>query len=154
MSSWALLTVCFVAPLVGGCGTSIQPGLANAPRLGGPPESDSRIHDVVSNGTDSCGRHAEHGPLRGRIPPCPTAGHPVVATVLFTESDSDSLVLPWLEHFYADWPCSSTSSLSRPDSAREVRHEAAGEGATSTPRWTLPARMTRASWAGVCSSGE
>jgi hypothetical protein len=166
MSPWALLTVCFVAPLVGGCATTIEPGLANAPRLGGSQASDLRIHDVVSNGADSCGRHAEHGPLRARIPPCPTAGHPVVGTVLFTESpDTESLVLPWLEHFYADWPCSTAGPLSRPDSAathgRGARAPALSAGVStpnpvvpiSTPGWTLPARMTRV-LASVCTSGD
>jgi hypothetical protein len=48
------------------------PGLANAPRLGGTPETDPRILDAIANGNDSCQRNAGGSVLRFQYPPCPT----------------------------------------------------------------------------------
>jgi hypothetical protein len=126
MSPWALLTTCFA---VSGCGGAVQAGLSNAPRLG-DSQTDLRIDDATSNGADSCERrpagptrskradpNENEGPLRGHIPPCPTTSHPVAVTLVTESARSDSLVVPWLEHFYADWPCASSRHLSWTDVA-------------------------------------
>ena len=107
MSRWLTLTVFSTASTLFGCAPALQPGLANAPRLGGTGLADEGIRDVVSNGDDACGRHVEHGPLRNRVPPCPTIAQPVagVPQPLVGAPRSESLVLPWLRHFYTGWPC-------------------------------------------------
>ncbi len=64
MSRWLVLTVFSIAPFAFGCASSVRPGLANAPRLGGSSTSDDRITDVVSNGDDACGLYAESGVLQ------------------------------------------------------------------------------------------
>jgi hypothetical protein len=55
-----------------GCSSSVQVGLANAPLLanGGTPET--RVHDVIANGNDSCERSGfpPGEVLKGHIPPC------------------------------------------------------------------------------------
>ena len=106
MSRWPVLTVPAIV-LLGGCAPSVEAGLANAPRLGG--STDDRVHDSISNGGDSCGRYAEHGPLRGRIPPCLVVVHPVEGVALAPPVASgkaeEGLVVPWLQHFYVGWPC-------------------------------------------------
>jgi hypothetical protein len=63
----AVLACWFVA----GCGGIVQPGLANAPWLGGATP-ETRVHDVIANGRDACERSAfpQGGVLRGQIPPC------------------------------------------------------------------------------------
>jgi hypothetical protein len=106
MSKWPMLAVLAIV-LLAGCAPSVEAGLANAPRLGG--SADERVHDVISNGGDSCGRYAEYGPLRYRIPPCPVAAHPIVsaklpAPVAGSKTD-DGFAAPWLQHFYVGWPC-------------------------------------------------
>jgi hypothetical protein len=53
------------------CGCTVQPGLTNAPQLGGTTIVDPRVHDVIANGPDSCGRNMDSGPLRYRVIPCP-----------------------------------------------------------------------------------
>jgi hypothetical protein len=107
MSRWLVLTVLSTATAMLGCAPSLQAGLANGPRLGGTGLADERIHDVVSNGDDGCGRHAEHGPLRNRMPPCSTIAQPVTGTMRWTvgAGGNESLVLPWVQHFYRGWPC-------------------------------------------------
>jgi hypothetical protein len=110
MSRWLVLAVFSIAPAMVGCASSsvsVRPGLANAPRLGSTGLADERITDVVSNGDDGCIRHAEHGALRNRLPPCPGAGRPVFATEwpVARAPGSESLVLPWVRHFYSPWPC-------------------------------------------------
>lgn len=57
--------------LLTGCGSVVQLGLANAPSLGGA-SPETRVHDVVANGPNSCER-SPFPPgevLRGQIPPC------------------------------------------------------------------------------------
>jgi hypothetical protein len=111
MSRWPVLAMLSVGSLLAGCApAAVHPGLANAPRLGGSAIADERVHDVISNGDDACGRNGEHGVLRGRLPPCPGVTHPIAATWLAPSAAAkdDSLVLPWLEHFYAGWPCPRT----------------------------------------------
>lgn len=57
--------------LVAGCGAVVQPGLANAPGLGGA-SPETRVHDAIANGRDACERSwfPQGGVLRGQIPPC------------------------------------------------------------------------------------
>lgn len=60
--AWCLLT---------GCGAVVQPGLANAPALGGA-SPEMRVHDAIANGHDACARamFPVGGVLRGQVPPC------------------------------------------------------------------------------------
>jgi hypothetical protein len=108
MGRWLVFAACAMALGAAGCSASVvQAGLANAPRHGGTGLADERVHDVIANGDDSCDRWAEHGPLRHRVPPCPAMAHPVASTWLLPSAagGSSSLVLPWLQHFYAGWAC-------------------------------------------------
>jgi hypothetical protein len=71
-----------------GCTSTVQVGLANAPLLinGGTPET--RVHDVIANGHDSCERSAfpPGEVLRGEIPPCnPTERAPGVPAFMPTQ---------------------------------------------------------------------
>lgn len=72
-------------------GTRMEAGLANAPRLGGATPEESQ--DVVV-----------------KMPPrAATSSHSVASTWLLPGSsvvEGQSLVGPWLEHFYVGWPCS------------------------------------------------
>jgi hypothetical protein len=111
MSRWPVLTVFSFGWTLLGCSPSLQPGLANAPRLGGTGLADERIRDVIANGDDACSRQAEQGPLRNRVPPCPTAARPVAGGQLPQPTGNGSLVLPWLRHFYNGWPCAHPAFL-------------------------------------------
>jgi hypothetical protein len=121
MARWPLLTVFSMAWSLAGCASSVRPGLANAPRLDGLGAADDRVVDVVANGDDSCGRHGEDGPLRSRWPPCPAHARAAMATVLLPGSPrpGESLVVPWLEHFYSGWPCARATA--RPTPSTETR---------------------------------
>jgi hypothetical protein len=59
-----------------GCGSIVQPGLANAPGLGGA-SPETRVHDAVANGHNACERSMfpQAEVLRGRIPPCGRESH-------------------------------------------------------------------------------
>lgn len=108
MSRWLLLTVFSMVWPLAGCMSSVRPGLANVPRPDdGLGSFHDRTYDVVANGDDSCGWHAEQGPLRGRWPPCGPPAHRAVSTQLLPANPGtgESLVVPWLEHFYVGWPC-------------------------------------------------
>jgi hypothetical protein len=104
-----------------GCASSVRPGLANVPRLDGLGAGDDRLADVVANGDDSCGRHGEDGALRGRWPPCPAHARAARAVVLLpgATSSGESLVVPWLEHFYTGWPCAH--AIARATSGSETK---------------------------------
>jgi hypothetical protein len=68
----APMAVCVIlSAVLVGCTSSVQVGLANAPWLGGETP-ETRVHDVIANGHDSCERSAfpQGGVLRGQIPPC------------------------------------------------------------------------------------
>jgi hypothetical protein len=118
MSRWLVLAAFSIAPLVVGCGSSVRPGLANAPRLGQAPTVDDRVSDVISNGDDACGLYSERGVLRNKVPPCPQwsgvapSGVPVLRPVSAV-APSGGLVEPWLNHFYSGWPCSPKTQASR-----------------------------------------
>jgi hypothetical protein len=99
-----------ICSLLLGCASTpvVTPGLASAPPLGGTGLADERPHDVVANGHESCEAVTGRSPLRGHLPPCPNATHPIVSVSLPPEpieGAHESLVLPWLEHFYVGWPC-------------------------------------------------
>ena len=103
-----------VAAFALGCGaTSVVPGLANAPALGGAQIADPRGHDVIANGLDSCGTHLDPGPLRYRVPPCPSVVPvtPKISLAPAPEHDVE-LELQWVRHYYEGWPCPHPKSLS------------------------------------------
>jgi hypothetical protein len=107
-----MLTAFSIGSTLLGCAPSLQPGLANAPRLGGTGLTDERMRDVIANGDDACSRQAEHGLLSNRIPPCPPAVGPAIGTEFSAKAaTNDSLVLPWLRHFYTGWPCAHPALL-------------------------------------------
>jgi hypothetical protein len=98
------------------CSSVVQPGLANAPTLGTTSTAEARVTDVIANGLDSCGRELDPGPLRHRIPKCPTVTERATPIsfrfVLPPGSTGDDVVQPWLEHYYSGWPCSHGGGLS------------------------------------------
>jgi hypothetical protein len=85
-------------------GAVVQPGLANAPALGGAQIVDPRVHDAIANGLDSCGRHLDPGPLRYEIPPCPRL-LPSAPAVSFQPAPGGETEMHWLEHYYVGFPC-------------------------------------------------
>jgi len=108
MKRWPSLTAWGMSVVLAGC-ASPQIGLANAPRLGGTGLAEERVGDVVANGPEACGRYGERGPLRGRVPPCPTVLRRPTASMP-AERPTDGLVFPWLRHFYVGWPCAHAVS--------------------------------------------
>jgi hypothetical protein len=102
MTAFALLFASF------GCATTVHPGLANAPGLGGTRIAGARVHDVIANGQDSCGRRLEPdpGPLRYRLPPCRQEVGPGMSTALAPlGARNDSEAQRWMEHYHFGWPC-------------------------------------------------
>jgi len=90
-----------------GCGSSVQPGLANAPALSKVPSADERVTDVVANGHDACERNLGPGPLRYQAPPCPTVEEqgPTVRMFPRPSGATDAGAEEWLEHYWRGWPC-------------------------------------------------
>jgi hypothetical protein len=87
MRRWPVLVVVWGLCACGG--TRVEAGLANAPRLGGDTPEQSR--DVIGKG-----------------PTTKASSHPVASSWLLPGStglEGQSLVVPWLEHFYVGWPC-------------------------------------------------
>jgi len=102
-----------LATVVLACGAPvIQAGLANAPALGGAQSVDPRVHDAISNGPDSCGRHLERGPLRYQIPPCPSLQPSAPRALVAPTPSSDAWQVEWLEHDYVGWPCPRSRRIS------------------------------------------
>ena len=87
------------------CGCTLQSGLANAPQLGGAAVADPRVHDVITNGHDSCGRKLDPGPLRGRIPACPLMSSTLASPRRRLSRDDQVVVMPWDEFIRARWRC-------------------------------------------------
>lgn len=115
MLRWLVLAVLSTALPILGCGSSIRPGLSNAPRLGGTATTDNRINDVVSNGDDGCGVYSEHGTLRNRVPPCQSSPSPFPLSASQVPAPAvaappGALVEPWVQHFYVGWPCPAATS--------------------------------------------
>jgi hypothetical protein len=126
-----LTFVMFSAALTLGC--SVQPGLANVPQLGGTSVSESRIHDVIANGQDSCGRR-DPGPLRYRVMPCPPASRPPSRPPTpAPAANAKAVTTPWVEHYYAHWGCSQNGN----------ERSSALFGAASVPRFLI---ANSASW--------
>jgi hypothetical protein len=90
------------------CACAVHPGLANAPQLGGTADADPRVHDVIANGQDSCGRQLDPGPLRNRLIPCPRTTQPRSTAMSFAPSpEYNEIVTPWVEHYHWRWACPS-----------------------------------------------
>jgi hypothetical protein len=94
-----------LAPL--GCATTVQPGLANAPAFSTTPVADANVRDVIANGRDSCERGLGQGPLWHQLPPCPAVERPAVPILANRVPPTKGVVMPWVEHYYSRWPCSS-----------------------------------------------
>lgn len=95
-SRWPVLV--FVSGLCACGGTRVEGGLANAPAFGGTTPDESR--DVVV-----------------MMPPRATSSRSIANSWLLNGStglEGQSLVVPWLEHFYVGWPCSSAEHEVRP----------------------------------------
>lgn len=88
MCRWPVLL--FVGGLCACGGTRVEAGLANAPQLGGatPDQSADVIVKTPAATTASAHRVASSWLVPGLSAP-----------------EGQSLVLPWLEHFYVGWPC-------------------------------------------------
>lgn len=101
-------TLMTLAPLA--CTTVVRPGLANAPALSGTPV-DSRVHDAVANGRDSCERRLGSGPLRNEFPPCASDARAANPGMMNYPSSPKGPAMPWVQHYYyRRWPCSSWAS--------------------------------------------
>jgi hypothetical protein len=93
-----------IVPSVLACGFTVQPGLANAPTWGGTTLADPRVHDVIANGPDSCGRKLDPGPLRYRVIPCPRASSSPSRTPSRASSPSPgAVIVPSVERHDAHW---------------------------------------------------
>src|ERR1700722_7575670 len=119
MGRWPILVAMSLAFPGLGCGDRLVAGLANAPSLNRTAPDES-VHDVVANGSDSCGRELGRSPLRGHVPPCQAATPAIAPAPLVLPvagaSEEEDVVTPWLRHFYAPSPCvrasvSATSTL-------------------------------------------
>jgi hypothetical protein len=91
-----------------GCAPAVQPGLTNAPALDGSRVVDPRVHDVIANGEDSCGRRLapDPGPLRYRFLPCRRESSPTTSTAIVPSGAHDGGGgVRWMEHYYFGWPC-------------------------------------------------
>jgi hypothetical protein len=128
-----------LAPLA--CVTTVHPGLANAPALGTAQVADGSVHDVVANGRDSCERRLGPGPLRYQVPPCPGVERSGVdPTIANRAPGAKGIVVPWVNHFYSRWPCSSSENeADRMTLARLASPYAASDRALSglTCAWPL-----------------
>jgi hypothetical protein len=93
------------------CATTVYPGLANVPALGTAPVVDPSVHDVVANGGDSCERGLGPGPLRYQAPLCPGVERRSLSLPVENRAQSQKgIVMPWVEHYYSPWPCSSSKN--------------------------------------------
>ena len=93
----------FVCTLVASCVGSVQGGLANAPTLA-DPTPETRVHDAIANGRDSCERAAfpPGEVLRGHTPPCIEAERSAAAPALPPSSSQDK---SWVSPFYPPSIC-------------------------------------------------
>jgi hypothetical protein len=95
-----------------GCGTTVQPGLANAPALGGTTLVSGRGYDAIANGPDSCGRAEFQGsPAPNHWPACSReTGRAVSWAELVPRRGmrDDGEDQRWMEHYHFGWPCDPT----------------------------------------------
>jgi hypothetical protein len=89
--------------LVAGCVASVQGGLANAPTLA-DATPETRVHDAIANGRDSCERSAfpPGEVLRGHTPPCIKKEGSAAAPALLPSSSQDKA---WISPFYPPSVC-------------------------------------------------
>ena len=106
MSRWPVLALVATVGVLGGCG-SPQAGLAETRRSSAVRRWPMRAFTTcIANGADACGLHGERSVLRGHVPPClSTVRNAAVVSVAPRSATDDSLVEPWVEHFYSGWPC-------------------------------------------------
>jgi hypothetical protein len=126
-----------VGPLA--CATTVHPGLANAPALGGSPVADATVHDVVANGRDSCERKLGPGPLRYEVPPCPAVEQTAAPRVVVEPVSSEKgIVTPWVDHYYSRAACSSSDSDGDPMTlARQLPYAPPGRPLAGLACWPL-----------------
>ena len=119
-----------------GCGAVVQPGLANAPVLGGPTP-ETRVHDAVANGHDACERSMfpQGEVLRGHVPPC-SKGSTTKATTLAPPSTNAGapLSVPYPVGFCA------AGSRSLESRAEEGGSTAFAFSRSDPPRWLCDSR--------------
>ncbi|HEX8796156.1 MAG TPA: hypothetical protein VF765_34640 [Polyangiaceae bacterium] len=102
MTRWPVLV--FVGGVCACGGTRVEAGLANAPQLGGATSEQSA--DVIV-----------------KMPARTASSHPVASSWLLpgaSAPEGQSLVLPWLEHFYVGWPCANVERRSPPVTTQPV----------------------------------
>jgi hypothetical protein len=112
-----------ISALVGaflvGCTSTVQVGLANAPVLGGATP-ETRVHDVIANGPDSCERSGfpPGDVLKGHIPPCVKKERLAKVPDFLWNPPPPS---PWMSPWYPRSVCPSA----RPGLARSEKSMAA-----------------------------
>jgi hypothetical protein len=91
------------------CATAFRPGLANAPQLNGSQTLDTRVHDAIANGGDSCERRLGAGPLRNEVPACVVSvpsvsnANPVAPSV----TPAAPVPVPWVKPYSDRGSCPS-----------------------------------------------
>jgi hypothetical protein len=90
-----------------GCASAVQPGLANAPALGGARVVDPRVHDAIANGPDSCGGRLDPAAssLRNRFPPCAPLSSPTKSAAFVPQASRGDAFVPPADRYNAGWPC-------------------------------------------------
>ena len=79
-----------------GCGATGAVGLANAPALG-RDTPETRVHDVIASGDDSCERSSfpPGEVLRGHIPPCRSYESLPQVTLLSPTTSTTVKIVTW-----------------------------------------------------------
>jgi hypothetical protein len=118
-----------------GCAPTVHPGLTNAQGLGGTRIVDARVHDVIANGPDSCGRlEPGPGPLRYRQPPCRHESVPGPRTTLVpANAHADAGGQQWMEHYHFGWPCEARQKASASGEVVAWSPALAGAGVCGSP---------------------
>jgi hypothetical protein len=114
-----------VSLLVSGCGAGVQGGLANAPTLA-DATPETRVHDAIANGRDSCERSAfpPGEVLRGHVPPCVKNERTTAAPTLLPSASHYS---SWISAFYPASVCQTAGP------GLVGAQAATGEGACRAP---------------------
>jgi hypothetical protein len=90
-----------------GCATAFRPGLANAPQLNGSQMLDTRVHDAIANGADSCERRLGAGPLRNEVPACAVAVPSVSNAPPVSATPAAAVPVPWVKPYSDRGSCPS-----------------------------------------------